>query len=122
MGSKTEIWQLGPPAPHASGEVPAATLERLAVSFVADEEAFGALADRLREERVLVVRGAAFTGRRTAALMLLRRAAPPPYAPCSGTARPPSWPRSSMPSSSAPSRGGPGTRPPRARSAICSAT
>lgn len=73
MGSKTEIWQLGPPAPHASGEVPAATLERLAESFVADEEAFGALADRLREERVLVVRGAAFTGRRTAALMLLRR-------------------------------------------------
>ncbi|MDH6190825.1 hypothetical protein M2168_003857 [Streptomyces sp. CZ24] len=74
MGSKTEIWQLGPPAPHASGEVPAATLERLAESFVADEEAFAALADRLREERVLVVRGSAFTGRRTAALMLLRRA------------------------------------------------
>ncbi|MGF3137330.1 hypothetical protein [Streptomyces diastaticus] len=74
MGSKTEIWQLGPPAPHASGEVPAARLERLAESFVTDEGPFEALADRLREERVLVVRGAASTGRRTAALMLLRRA------------------------------------------------
>lgn len=122
MGSKTEIWQLGPPPPHASGEVPAARLERLAESFVTDEGPFEALAGRLREERVLVVRGAASTGRRTAALMLLRRAARPPSVPCCATARPRSWPRNSTRSSSAPSGTGPRTRRPRARSATCCAT
>ncbi|SUP62094.1 hypothetical protein [Streptomyces griseus] len=73
MGSKTEVWNFGPAAPHASGEIPAPTLRRMAASFVTDEDAFTALVERLRTERVLVLQGPPFTGRRTAALMLLSR-------------------------------------------------
>jgi hypothetical protein len=77
MGSKTEIhhWSFSglSTAASASGEIPRATLERLAASFVAAEETVGDLLDRLRRERVLVLSGACFTGRRTAALMLLHR-------------------------------------------------
>ncbi|NBM18978.1 hypothetical protein [Streptomyces sp. GC420] len=77
MGSKTEITQIHqigfPATPPASGEVPRATLEKLAASFVADDEHFAVLADRLRRDRVLVLSGARFTGRHTAALMLLHR-------------------------------------------------
>ncbi|MFG3504701.1 hypothetical protein ACGF5F_04200 [Streptomyces sp. NPDC047821] len=76
LGSKTEIvYQFGGgAAAHSSGEVPAATLERLAARFVTGADgAFDALAERLRAERVLVLSGARFTGRRTAALMLLHR-------------------------------------------------
>ncbi|MFD7305638.1 hypothetical protein ACFV83_32775 [Streptomyces pharetrae] len=77
MGSKTEIhhWSFSglSTAASASGEIPRATLERLAASFVAAEETVGDLLDRLRRERVLVLSGARFTGRRTAALMLLHR-------------------------------------------------
>ncbi|MER5358325.1 hypothetical protein [Streptomyces sp. NPDC002785] len=71
MGSKTEIfYQLGGTT-HSSGELPQATLERLAARFVADEAPFTALIERLRTERVLVLSGPHFAGRRTAALMLL---------------------------------------------------
>ncbi|MEG3629308.1 hypothetical protein [Streptomyces poriticola] len=76
MGSKKEIhhWTLpGLSASAASGEVPRATLERLAASFVATGDTVDALLDRLRRDRVLVLTGARFTGRRTAALMLLHR-------------------------------------------------
>ncbi|MFG2712637.1 hypothetical protein ACGFX2_19100 [Streptomyces goshikiensis] len=56
---------------QVSGEIPAGTLERLAESFVSEGTAFGSLLDRLRHEHVLVLTGDPFTGRRTAALMLL---------------------------------------------------
>ncbi|MFK0232158.1 hypothetical protein [Streptomyces vinaceus] len=58
---------------HVSGEIPAETLERLAEDFVSEGTAFTELLARLREERVLVLTGSPFTGRRTAALMLLHR-------------------------------------------------
>ncbi|MBO1285165.1 hypothetical protein G6W47_29795 [Streptomyces sp. CAI-21] len=74
MGSKTEVWNFGPAAPHSSGEIPVPTLRRIAASFVTDEDAFTVLAEHLRTERVLVLQGPPFTGRRTAALMLLSRA------------------------------------------------
>ncbi|MFF4837062.1 hypothetical protein [Streptomyces sp. NPDC001315] len=81
MGSKTEIHYAIPgisaPA-SASGEVPRTTLDRLATTFVADEEVMAGLLDRLRRDRVLVLSGARFTGRRTAALMLLHRLAAAP--------------------------------------------
>lgn len=80
MGSKTEIHQWAIPgfsapsaAASASGEVPQTTLDRLAASFVAADETIEALLTRLRRDRVLVLSGARFTGRHTAALMLLRR-------------------------------------------------
>ena len=76
MGSKTEIHyaipSLSAPA-SASGEVPRIVLERLAETFVADEEYMAGLLERLRSDRVLVLSGARFTGRHTAALMLLHR-------------------------------------------------
>ncbi|MEU6311293.1 hypothetical protein [Streptomyces sp. NPDC047014] len=56
---------------QVSGEIPAAVLEKLAEDFVAHGTSFGELLERLREERVIVLTGAPFTGRRTAALMLL---------------------------------------------------
>jgi hypothetical protein len=75
-GTKT-VYQFSLPgfstSASASGEVPRATLERLAEHFVADEEVVAALLGRLRRDRVLVLSGARFTGRRTAALMLLHR-------------------------------------------------
>ncbi|MFI5687806.1 hypothetical protein [Streptomyces sp. NPDC051636] len=76
MGSKTEYHFAipGASAPaSASGEVPRVTLDRLARTFVADEEVMTGLLERLRRDRVLVLSGARFTGRRTAALMLLHR-------------------------------------------------
>ncbi|MFF3977706.1 hypothetical protein [Streptomyces sp. NPDC001828] len=86
--SKTEIfYQFGGTA-HSSGEVPAATLERLATCFVADEEEFAALARRLRSDRVLVLSGPHFAGRRTAALMLLRRLGAAPLRVLDRTTRP----------------------------------
>ncbi|MGW2225420.1 hypothetical protein [Streptomyces formicae] len=73
MGSKT-VYHFGVSATsHGSGEVPQPTLERLAPYFVADETFFDSLLDRLRAERVIVLSGSHFTGRRTAALMLLHR-------------------------------------------------
>ncbi|MGW2269912.1 hypothetical protein [Streptomyces yangpuensis] len=56
---------------QVSGEIPTAVLDRLAEDFVAHGTSFGPLLERLREERVLVLTGDPFTGRRTAALMLL---------------------------------------------------
>ncbi|NEC89786.1 DUF2863 family protein [Streptomyces sp. SID12501] len=80
MGSKTEIHQWSIPglsapsaAASASGEVPQSTLDRLAASFVAADTTVEALLARLRRDRVLVLSGARFTGRHTAALMLLHR-------------------------------------------------
>ncbi|MBW8735739.1 MAG: hypothetical protein JF621_00910 [Streptomyces turgidiscabies] len=78
MGSKTEIHQwalpgLSAPSASASGEVPQTTLDRLAASFVAADATIEALLTRLRRDRVLVLSGARFTGRHTAALMLLHR-------------------------------------------------
>ncbi|GAA3878648.1 hypothetical protein GCM10023084_34490 [Streptomyces lacrimifluminis] len=80
MGSKTEIHQWSIPgfsapsaAASASGEVPQSTLDRLAASFVAADSTVQALLARLRRDRVLVLSGARFTGRHTAALMLLHR-------------------------------------------------
>ncbi|MET8244658.1 hypothetical protein ABZV31_09710 [Streptomyces sp. NPDC005202] len=76
MGGKTEIHFAMPgiSAPtSASGEVPRITLERLAETFVADDKVMTGLLDRLRRDRVLILSGARFTGRRTAALMLLHR-------------------------------------------------
>ncbi|MEW2121169.1 hypothetical protein AB0945_39735 [Streptomyces sp. NPDC005474] len=78
MGSKTEIHQwalpgLSAPSASVSGEVPQTTLDRLAASFVAADATIEALLARLRRDRVLVLSGARFTGRHTAALMLLHR-------------------------------------------------
>ncbi|MFD1273747.1 hypothetical protein ACFQ51_24745 [Streptomyces kaempferi] len=77
MGGRTEIYHLGAagtasPGPSAD-EVPRSTLERLDGSFVAADGVMADLLDRLRRDRVLVLSGARFTGRRTAALMLLHR-------------------------------------------------
>ncbi|MEU4351435.1 hypothetical protein [Streptomyces sp. NPDC023838] len=72
-GTKTEIYYQFGGAAHSSGEVPAAVLERIAAHFVAGEAHFATLAERLRTDRVLVISGPHFSGRRTAALMLLRR-------------------------------------------------
>ncbi|MEV6959057.1 hypothetical protein AB0M97_07615 [Streptomyces sp. NPDC051207] len=75
MGSKTvHNWTFsGFSTTAISGEIPRTTLDRLARSFVTDDTEFGSLLERLRHERVLVLSGARFTGRRTAALMLLHR-------------------------------------------------
>ncbi|MDT0465307.1 hypothetical protein [Streptomyces gibsoniae] len=77
LGSKTEVYQLTAPgfgtSASASGEIPAATLEELSSRFVADERLMARLLGRLRDDRVLVLSGGRFTGRRTAALMLLHR-------------------------------------------------
>ncbi|PNV33227.1 hypothetical protein C1708_13540 [Streptomyces sp. DH-12] len=76
MGSKTVHHWTFPglsTAASASGEIPRATLDRLAATFVTADGAFGELVERLRRDRVLVLSGARFTGRRTAALMLLHR-------------------------------------------------
>ncbi|MEU6774619.1 hypothetical protein [Streptomyces sp. NPDC046759] len=76
MGAKT-VYQFSIPGLSApasvSGEVPASTLERLAGHFVADEDVVAGLLARLRRDHVLVLSGARFSGRRTAALMLLHR-------------------------------------------------
>ncbi|MFF3622154.1 hypothetical protein [Streptomyces sp. NPDC002467] len=58
---------------HVSGEIPSETLERLADDFVSEDTPFDRLLARLRRERVIVLAGAPFSGRRTAALMLLHR-------------------------------------------------
>ncbi|MFF3639695.1 hypothetical protein [Streptomyces sp. NPDC002564] len=74
MGSKTEVYHFGVSATsHGSGEVPLSTLDRLAPYFVTAEPAFEGLLARLRRERVIVLSGPHFSGRRTAALMLLHR-------------------------------------------------
>ncbi|MEU9142723.1 hypothetical protein [Streptomyces sp. NPDC048349] len=59
-------------AAYTSGEVPKATLKLLDRVFAEEGSNFQDLLERLRKERVLVLTGPRFTGRRTAALMLLR--------------------------------------------------
>ncbi|MET8562376.1 hypothetical protein ABZV75_17910 [Streptomyces flaveolus] len=76
LGGKTEIhWSLAglSGAAAVSGEVPPRRLERLDASFTAAEETVEELLDRLRRDRVLVLSGTRFSGRRTAALVLLHR-------------------------------------------------
>ncbi|MFF9560066.1 hypothetical protein ACF1DY_30150 [Streptomyces albus] len=76
LGDKTEIYQLrfgSAGTPSSSGEVPEDELDRLAALFDADEEELAHLTGRLRTERFLVLAGPLSSGRRTAALMLLRR-------------------------------------------------
>jgi hypothetical protein len=71
MGSKIENhFRIGG-AVHPSGELPASELSELAEVFVADTDHVDTALARLRAERVLVVSGAPYTGRRSAALMLL---------------------------------------------------
>ncbi|MFD0394458.1 hypothetical protein ACFQ3Z_27600 [Streptomyces nogalater] len=77
LGGKTEVhhWSFAGLSGSAtvSGEVPRQRLERLDASFTAAEETVGELLDRLRRDRVLVLSGTRFSGRRTAALVLLHR-------------------------------------------------
>uniref|UniRef100_UPI0006916DA4 hypothetical protein n=1 Tax=Kitasatospora setae TaxID=2066 RepID=UPI0006916DA4 len=83
-GSKIE-YRFGEDAEERSGEIPTAEVDAVAAGFVrpaAPEppagagppapDAFDTALDRLREHRVVVLSGSAETGRRTAALMLLR--------------------------------------------------
>ncbi|WP_328763390.1 hypothetical protein [Streptomyces sp. NBC_00272] len=60
-------------AAHTSGEVPKAEVTRLDRVFVEDGSNFQDLLEQLLKQRVLVLTGPRFTGRRTAALLLLRR-------------------------------------------------
>ncbi|MEU3404854.1 hypothetical protein ABZ766_13010 [Streptomyces sp. NPDC006670] len=77
--TRTEHHYYGASGPtRASGEIPAAELDRLALTFVTEDTPFEELLERLREDRVLVLTGVPFTGRRTAALMLLRKAGATP--------------------------------------------
>lgn len=71
MGGKN-VFHFGAGRAPSSGELRAETLERLAATFVADSGHFASLVRHLRRDRVLVLSGAAMTGRRAAALMLLR--------------------------------------------------
>ncbi|GAA3377996.1 hypothetical protein [Streptomyces racemochromogenes] len=86
--TKTEHHYYGASSPsRTSGEIPAEELDRLALTFVSEGTPFEELLERLREQRVLVLTGVPYTGRRTAALMLLRRAgATPVHAIDRGTA------------------------------------
>ncbi|MFC1442648.1 hypothetical protein ABUW04_30790 [Streptacidiphilus sp. N1-10] len=83
-GTKVE-YHLGQGEPEgASGEIPAAEVEALSKRFAYPEpqaegvwtdtaaDPFGAALEQLREHRVAVLSGSAATGRRSAALMLLR--------------------------------------------------
>ncbi|NUS15945.1 MAG: hypothetical protein HOY69_31855 [Streptomyces sp.] len=72
LGTKVEHhYRFGTPN-STSGDVPRAELDHCARVFAGYEELVLPLGDRLHEERVLVLSGAPFTGRRSAALMLLQ--------------------------------------------------
>ncbi|MFC8825217.1 hypothetical protein ACFT9I_07635 [Streptomyces sp. NPDC057137] len=74
LGTKTVIHQtsfFG--TGHASGEIPHESLERMAGFVVTDGPAFERALQHLRRDRFVVLSGPHFTGRRTAALMLLHR-------------------------------------------------
>ncbi|WP_063836128.1 hypothetical protein [Actinacidiphila yeochonensis] len=71
MGTKIEQHIRLGGSHHASGDVPASELEERARVFAGYEELVHPLLGRLREERVLVLSGAPFSGRHSAALMLL---------------------------------------------------
>ncbi|MCB5178651.1 hypothetical protein [Streptomyces antimicrobicus] len=67
------INNFGPSGPlRTSGEMPPADLAAETEGFVRDGTRFDVLLDRLRRDPLLVLDGARATGRRTAALMLLR--------------------------------------------------
>ncbi|MEU6118651.1 hypothetical protein ABZ840_29400 [Streptomyces sp. NPDC047117] len=72
LGTKVEHHYRIGAATRTSGNIPSSELEHLAQVFAGYEELVHPLRDRLREERVLVLSSAPFTGRRSAALMLLR--------------------------------------------------
>ncbi|MEU1663299.1 hypothetical protein ABZ547_06775 [Streptomyces sparsogenes] len=73
LGGKVELHHHGAAGPrHASGEIPAARIDDLAEVFQ-ESESFTTALDRLRDDRYVVLSGAHSTGRRAAALMLLRR-------------------------------------------------
>lgn len=72
LGTKVEHHYRFGAATRTSGNIPPSELDQLALEFAGYEELVHPLRDRLREERVLVLYGAPFTGRRSAALMLLR--------------------------------------------------
>ncbi|MGE7386017.1 hypothetical protein ACQKM2_11135 [Streptomyces sp. NPDC004126] len=78
---------LGSGAP-ASGEIPPPYLDRLAGVFVDEGTRFAQLRDRLLKEQVLVLTGTPFTGRRAAALMLLRSVGATPVHALDGTTTP----------------------------------
>ena len=75
LGPKTEIYHLGSGlgGRAVSGQIPAEELEPLERLFAVDEEEFGRLTERLRSERLLILTGPRSSGRRMAALMMLRR-------------------------------------------------
>ncbi|MGW2844956.1 hypothetical protein [Streptomyces sp. NPDC001274] len=62
-----------PSALPASGEIAPSVLTALSACFAPGRDDFDALADRLRDEHVLVLSGPYHSGRRTAALMLMHR-------------------------------------------------
>ncbi|MFJ6787434.1 hypothetical protein [Streptomyces angustmyceticus] len=72
LGTKVEHHYRFGAATHTSGDIPSPELDQLASEFAGYEELVHPLRDQLREKRVLVLYGAPFTGRRSAALMLLR--------------------------------------------------
>ncbi|MFF9479714.1 hypothetical protein [Streptomyces sp. NPDC014733] len=72
LGTKVEHHYRFGATTHTSGNIPPAELDQLALEFAGYEELVHPLCDRLRKERVLVLHGAPFTGRHSAALMLLR--------------------------------------------------
>ncbi|MFH8255309.1 hypothetical protein [Streptomyces roseolus] len=91
LGGKVVEYHLGGDTEERSGEIPAAEVEHLARHFVRpraeerdgagdgegrgeEDGPFGRALDVLRAHRVVVLSGPATTGRRTAALMLLREA------------------------------------------------
>ncbi|MER5934389.1 hypothetical protein [Streptomyces sp. NPDC002054] len=82
-------YQFGRAGPtQASGEIPGEELDARARTFVTEGTPFETLLERLEKEQVLVLTGAPFTGRRTAALMLLRRLGATPVHAVDRTIRP----------------------------------
>ncbi|AJE87052.1 LigA protein [Streptomyces albus] len=72
LGAKVEHHYRFGAVTHTSGTIPPSELDQLSREFAGYEELVHPLRDRMREERVAVLHGAPFTGRRSAALMLLR--------------------------------------------------
>ena len=71
MGTKFELHYRFGASSHTSGDIPGPELEQRAKVFAGYEELVAPLVDRLRDEKVLVLSGAPFSGRHSAALMLL---------------------------------------------------
>ncbi|HEY5833964.1 hypothetical protein [Streptomyces sp.] len=70
MGTKIEQHFRYGMSGHVSGDIPASELEERARVFAGYEELVHPLLGQLREERVLVLSGAPFSGRHSAALLL----------------------------------------------------